>query len=108
MEEAVSEALKSLFSQYAKTKEQRKQLSECVTQQLAKLDQQLTEGSSSPNERKPVRVYIDGCFDIMHSGHYNALRQAKQLGDILVAGVHSDAEILKNKGTFCELCLLVC
>ena len=27
-----------------------------------------------------VRVYMDGCFDIMHSGHYNALRQAKTLG----------------------------
>ncbi|KAF4651810.1 hypothetical protein FOL46_010051, partial [Perkinsus olseni] len=24
-----------------------------------------------------VRGYIDGCFDIMHSGHYNAIRQAK-------------------------------
>jgi ethanolamine-phosphate cytidylyltransferase len=39
-----------------------------------------------------------GCFDIMHSGHYNAIRQAKALCDILVVGVHSDAEILKHKG----------
>ena len=48
--------------------------------------------------RPPVRTYIDGCFDIMHSGHYNAIRQAKQLTDILVVGVHSDEEILKHKG----------
>lgn len=41
---------------------------------------------------------MDGCFDLIHSGHYNAIRQAKALGDILVAGVNSDAEILKNKG----------
>jgi ethanolamine-phosphate cytidylyltransferase len=34
----------------------------------------------------------------MHSGHYNAIRQAKQLGGILVVGVHSDAEIARNKG----------
>ena len=34
----------------------------------------------------------------MHSGHYNALRQAKKLGDILVAGVVSDENVLKNKG----------
>ena len=47
---------------------------------------------------KPIRGYIDGCFDIMHSGHYNAIRQAKQLCDILVVGVHSDDEILKHKG----------
>ena len=33
----------------------------------------------------------------MHSGHYNAIRQAKALGDILVVGVHSDAEIARNK-----------
>eukprot|EP01083_Nonionella_stella_P211276 764058_1 len=47
--------------------------------------------------RRPVRVYMDGCFDITHSGHYNAIRQAKALGDILVVGVCSDEEITKFK-----------
>eukprot|EP00743_Colponemidia_sp_Colp-15_P000705 GILK01000782.1.p1 GENE.GILK01000782.1~~GILK01000782.1.p1 ORF type:complete len:460 (-),score=60.69 GILK01000782.1:127-1506(-) len=47
---------------------------------------------------RPVRVYMDGCFDLMHSGHYNAIRQAKAIADILVVGVHSDAEIALNKG----------
>eukprot|EP00462_Mataza_sp_D1_P021274 CAMPEP_0175138104 /NCGR_PEP_ID=MMETSP0087-20121206/10166_1 /TAXON_ID=136419 /ORGANISM="Unknown Unknown, Strain D1" /LENGTH=427 /DNA_ID=CAMNT_0016420975 /DNA_START=20 /DNA_END=1303 /DNA_ORIENTATION=+ len=57
-------------------------------------------GASTPKRQKsrPVRGYIDGCFDIMHSGHYNAVRQAKALCDILVVGVHSDAEIKKHKG----------
>lgn len=56
--------------------------------------------TNTPSEsgRKPVRVWADGCFDFMHYGHQNALRQAKALGDILVVGVHSDAEILANKG----------
>ena len=59
----------------------------------------LTSSTSSlPPPPKPVRTYIDGCFDIMHSGHYNAIRQAKALTDVLVVGVHSDAEILKHKG----------
>ena len=48
------------------------------------------------------RVYVDGCFDMMHSGHMNAVRQARlianEVGGVLVVGVHSDAEILKNKG----------
>jgi cytidyltransferase-like protein len=44
-----------------------------------------------------VRGYIDGCFDIMHSGHYNAIRQAKALCDVLIVGVHSDDEIAENK-----------
>ena len=47
--------------------------------------------------KKPIRVYLDGCWDLMHSGHYNAIRQAKALGDILVAGIHSDDEITIHK-----------
>ncbi|PWA82554.1 ethanolamine-phosphate cytidylyltransferase [Artemisia annua] len=48
--------------------------------------------------KKRVRVYMDGCFDLMHYGHANALRQAKALGDELVVGIVSDEEIIKNKG----------
>ncbi|XP_056171136.1 ethanolamine-phosphate cytidylyltransferase isoform X3 [Syzygium oleosum] len=49
-------------------------------------------------KKRPVRVYMDGCFDMMHYGHCNALRQARALGDQLVVGVVSDAEIVVNKG----------
>lgn len=31
-------------------------------------------------------------------GHFNALRQAKAMGDYLVVGVHSDSEIEHHKG----------
>ncbi|KAK1414121.1 hypothetical protein QVD17_29862 [Tagetes erecta] len=48
--------------------------------------------------KKRIRVYMDGCFDLMHYGHANALRQAKALGDELVVGIVSDEEIIKNKG----------
>lgn len=48
--------------------------------------------------KKRVCVYMDGCFDLMHYGHANALRQAKALGDELVVGVISDEEIVVNKG----------
>lgn len=44
------------------------------------------------------RVWFDGCFDMMHYGHANALRQAKEMGDYLVVGVHSDEDITKHKG----------
>ncbi|KAG1364180.1 ethanolamine-phosphate cytidylyltransferase [Cocos nucifera] len=50
------------------------------------------------SKKRPVRVYMDGCFDLMHYGHANALRQAKSLGDELVVGVVGDGEIVANKG----------
>uniref|UniRef100_A0A3Q1EVV2 ethanolamine-phosphate cytidylyltransferase n=1 Tax=Acanthochromis polyacanthus TaxID=80966 RepID=A0A3Q1EVV2_9TELE len=41
-----------------------------------------------------------GCsnYDMVHYGHSNQLRQAKAMGDYLIAGVHTDAEIAKHKG----------
>lgn len=45
-----------------------------------------------------VRVWCDGCYDMVHFGHANSLRQAKALGDYLVVGVHTDEEITKHKG----------
>ncbi|XP_066288162.1 ethanolamine-phosphate cytidylyltransferase-like [Branchiostoma lanceolatum] len=48
--------------------------------------------------RRPLRVWVDGCFDMVHFGHANALRQAKKMGDYLIVGVHSDEEISKHKG----------
>ncbi|GAM28819.1 hypothetical protein SAMD00019534_119950, partial [Acytostelium subglobosum LB1] len=57
-----------------------------------------TTATTTTEGKKPIRVYVDGCFDLMHFGHANALRQAKELGDILVVGVHTDAEIARNKG----------
>ena len=45
-----------------------------------------------------MRIYVEGSFDLIHSGHFNAFRQAKKLGDVLVVGVNGDDEVLKNKG----------
>lgn len=46
---------------------------------------------------RKVRVYMDGCFDMMHYGHANALRQAAALGDELVIGLVPDSEIKIHK-----------
>eukprot|EP00760_Papus_ankaliazontas_P027208 PhM_4_TR3215/c0_g1_i1/m.79794/K00967/PCYT2; ethanolamine-phosphate cytidylyltransferase len=45
-----------------------------------------------------VRVWVDGCFDMMHFGHANALRQAFALGDELFLGIHEDDEVVRYKG----------
>eukprot|EP01156_Anaeramoeba_ignava_P010296 Anaeramoba_ignava/a479298_55.p1 GENE.a479298_55~~a479298_55.p1 ORF type:complete len:310 (-),score=72.94 a479298_55:320-1249(-) len=54
--------------------------------------------SEKEEKKKPIRVWVDGCFDMMHWGHANFIRQARELGDYLICGVHSDEEIEKNKG----------
>jgi len=55
---------------------------------------------SDPKSPKPTDkiVYIDGGFDLYHVGHINAIRQAKQLGDYLIVGVHEDNVINIVKG----------
>ena len=58
----------------------------------------LTSLSKFMKRKRRVRVYVDGCFDLTHFGHANALRQAKMLGDELVVGLVADREILKCKG----------
>ncbi|KAI1438350.1 phosphoethanolamine cytidylyltransferase-like protein [Xylaria sp. CBS 124048] len=44
------------------------------------------------------RIWLDGCWDFFHHGHAGAMLQARQLGNELYVGVHSDEDILKNKG----------
>ncbi|KAH7165365.1 hypothetical protein EDB81DRAFT_250426 [Dactylonectria macrodidyma] len=55
------------------------------------------EGDPAP-ELVEGRIWVDGCFDFFHHGHAGAIVQARQLGTELYAGVHSDEEILANKG----------
>src|SRR5207302_168159 len=45
-------------------------------------------------------VFTNGIFDILHAGHVHFLRQAKELGDVLVVGLNTDrsAQHLKGKG----------
>ena len=43
-------------------------------------------------EKKKI-VFTNGCFDLMHVGHTRYLQAAKQLGDLLVVGVNSDASV---------------
>lgn len=43
-------------------------------------------------------VFTNGCFDILHLGHANYLAQARNLADILVVGLNSDASVKRLKG----------
>jgi D-beta-D-heptose 7-phosphate kinase/D-beta-D-heptose 1-phosphate adenosyltransferase len=43
-------------------------------------------------------VFTNGCFDLLHVGHANYLREAARLGDVLIVGVNSDAGVRRLKG----------
>lgn len=74
---------------------------------------------ADPQDDVPIskdRIWIDGCFDfshhgidtltfnmvyrvnLHHPGHAGAMLQARRLGKELIVGIHSDQEILDNKG----------
>lgn len=42
-------------------------------------------------------VFTNGCFDILHRGHFEILRYCKSLGRVIV-GLNSDASVKRLKG----------
>lgn len=43
-------------------------------------------------------VFTNGCFDLLHVGHVKYLQKARELGDLLIVGVNSDASVRRLKG----------
>jgi cytidyltransferase-related domain len=43
-------------------------------------------------------VTTNGCFDIIHAGHVQYLKEASRLGDVLAVGINSDDVVHKLKG----------
>lgn len=43
-------------------------------------------------------VLVGGCFDVIHYGHIEFLKQAKALGDVLVVALESDENVKRRKG----------
>src|ERR1700751_5566543 len=45
-------------------------------------------------------VFTNGCFDILHRGHIDYLCKARDLGEVLVVGVNTDASVKRlNKSS---------
>jgi cytidyltransferase-like protein len=44
-----------------------------------------------------VKVFVSGCFDIIHGGHIEFLRQAKALGDYLIVSFAGESSLFIHK-----------
>ena len=44
-----------------------------------------------------IRVYLDVVGDLFHIGHINIFKQARELGDYLIVGIHSDSSVESYK-----------
>lgn len=45
-----------------------------------------------------MKIWINGCFDVLHHGHFQLIAHAKSLGDELTIGIDSDRRVKESKG----------
>jgi D-beta-D-heptose 7-phosphate kinase/D-beta-D-heptose 1-phosphate adenosyltransferase len=45
-----------------------------------------------------MKVFVNGSFDVLHTGHLDLLNYAKSLGDFLHVAIDSDKRISEKKG----------
>ena len=43
-------------------------------------------------------VFTNGCFDLLHKGHRDLIKQSFSFGDILIVGLNSDKSVKRLKG----------
>jgi phosphoheptose isomerase len=59
---------------------------------------ELIEWRDACRVRGQTVVWTNGVFDVLHVGHLQSLKAARQFGDVLVVGVNGDASVKANKG----------
>ncbi len=64
---------------------------------ILSLKQLLKTVDSLKKEGKKI-VLTNGGFDLIHAGHINSLKEAKEAGDILIVALNSDKSIRDLKG----------
>eukprot|EP00879_Flechtneria_rotunda_P012500 GHRR01013052.1.p1 GENE.GHRR01013052.1~~GHRR01013052.1.p1 ORF type:complete len:378 (+),score=85.22 GHRR01013052.1:427-1560(+) len=54
-------------------------------------------GMAKDSINTPVKVFVSGCYDILHGGHVEFFRQAKALGDYLIVSFASNEVLAGHK-----------
>lgn len=58
----------------------------------------IEEASRAWREAGLTIVFTNGCFDLIHPGHVRYLKQASELGNLLVLGLNTDSSVKRLKG----------
>ena len=51
------------------------------------------------HEKKWIKVFVNGTFDLLHPCHIALLNYAKSLGDYVVVGIDTDDRVKEKKGS---------
>ena len=100
---ALGVAVVAIFNFVEASQASRRKLQEKVAEaekRVAELEaeKRLSRPKSASREKKEVRIWMDGAFDMMHYGHVNAFRKGRALGTHLIVGVNDDESITRCKG----------
>ena len=57
----------------------------------------LEQVTSTRKTNKKI-VFTNGCFDLLHKGHRDLIKQSFSFGDILIVGLNSDESVKRLKG----------
>ena len=68
-----------------------------ATARILNRDELVSQVAEVRSEGKKI-VLANGCFDVLHAGHVRYLEGAKELGDVLVVAINSDAQVERLKG----------
>jgi len=64
---------------------------------ILKVDDFLTIREKLKKENKKL-VFTNGCFDILHKGHVDYLKKARELGDAMIVAINEDESVRRIKG----------
>jgi len=70
---------------------------EQITKKIITLDAAVKHFNTKLRSENKI-VFTNGCFDLLHRGHVYYLSRARELGNLLVVGLNSDASVTLLKG----------